>query len=159
MDGITVRLEADMRYYGQRYEVTVPLSQDQLSAAHIGEIEEAFFRAYRDYYGREIRDVPVETVSWRLNVSGPAPELDIEWPGRTSAQAKPVAKAERHATFPGTDEPALCQVFERGDLPVGITIDGPCIIEDHESTTVVPAGATLSVDDDRMLVLDISGVL
>ena len=158
-DAVTVRLEADMRYYGQRYEVTVPLSRDQLSAARAGDIEEAFFGAYRAYYGREIRDVPVETVSWRLNVSGPVPELDIEWPGRTSDHDEPVAKAERHATFPGQDQPVLCRVFERGDLPVGTALDGPCIIEDHESTTVVPAGAAVSVDADRMLVLDIAGVL
>ena len=37
-----------------------------------------------DYYGREIAEVPVETVSWRLNVSGPIPDFDIVWIGLTA---------------------------------------------------------------------------
>jgi N-methylhydantoinase A/oxoprolinase/acetone carboxylase beta subunit len=38
-------------------------------------------------------------------------------------------------------------------------MEGPVVIEDHESTTIVPPGATLSVDGERMLVLDLKGIL
>ncbi|MEM9357684.1 MAG: hypothetical protein AAGB04_15875, partial [Pseudomonadota bacterium] len=50
-------------------------------------------------------------------------------------------------------------VYERAELPVGAEISGPAIIEDQESTTVVPMGAKLEVDRERMLVLDIREVL
>ena len=159
VDGVTVSLSADMRYYGQRYEVTVPLSEDVLNEAGAAAIRASFYKAYRDYYGREIADVPIETVSWRMNVSGPRPDLDISWTGRDGNTAEIKPKSERPVVFPNAAQPVGCTVYERSELPVGARISGPAIIEDHESTTVVPQGATLHVDDERMLVLDISGVL
>ncbi len=157
-EGVIVTLSADMRYYGQRYEVSVPLSHQTFDSTSARQIEADFYEAYRSYYGRKIDDVPVETVSWRMNVSGPRPELEIAWPGRTEGSDKATPKAERPAIFPGSSEPVICRVFERGDLPVGAKIPGPAIIEDHESTTIVPTDGELIVDAQRMLVLDISGV-
>ncbi len=159
VDGVEVSVAADMRYYGQRYEVAVPLPSLPLDGGQTAEIEKAFNSAYRSYYGREIRDVPVETVSWRLNVSGPKPELDVAWPGRMASAADVTVKSERPVIFPGADAAVTCQVFERSELPIGARIAGPCVIEDHESTTIVPEGAHLTVDEQRMLVLDISEVL
>ncbi|MGI9409667.1 MAG: hydantoinase/oxoprolinase family protein [Hyphomicrobiaceae bacterium] len=159
VDGVTVSLSADMRYYGQRYEVTVPLSEDVLNEEGAEAIQGEFYRAYRDYYGREIADVPVETVSWRMNVSGPQPDLKINWSGRDSNTSEIKQKSERLVVFPDLEQPVNCAVYERSELPVGAETKGPAIVEDHESTTVVPQGATMLVDDERMLVLDISGVL
>ncbi|MEM8973503.1 MAG: hydantoinase/oxoprolinase family protein [Pseudomonadota bacterium] len=158
-DGVTVVLSADMRYYGQRYEVTVPLSRSDLSAAGAANIQAQFYKAYRDYYGREIADVPIETVSWRMNVSGPRPDLDISWSGRDSTVGEVRQKSERTVVFPGITDPVTCAVYERAELPVGAKISGPAIIEDQESTTVVPPKASLEVDRERMLVLDIREVL
>jgi N-methylhydantoinase A len=158
-DGITVTASADMRYYGQRYEVTVPLPDAPVSADAARTIEQAFYKAYSVYYGREISDVPVETVSWRLNVSGPKPDFDITWPGRMSDNGDFTTKGERPLYFPGSTQPITCAVYERGDLPTGAAIEGPAVIEDHESTTIVPPGAKLRVDAERMLVLDLKGVL
>ena len=159
LDGITVTLSADMRYYGQRYEVSVPLSHHAFNESSSTKIEADFYEAYRSYYGRKIDEVPVETVSWRMNVSGPRPELDIAWPGRMGGTEDVTPKGQRPAVFPGSPEPVTSSVFERSLLPVGAEISGPAIIEDHESTTIVPPGAKLKIDDERMIVLDISGVL
>ena len=158
LEGVTVTLSADMRYYGQRYEVTVPLSHHPFNEASTAQIEADFYEAYRSYYGRKIDEVPVETVSWRMNVSGPRPELDIAWPGRMGKTEDIVSKGQRPAYFPGSREPVTCSVFERGELPIGAQISGPAIIEDHESTTIVPPGGELSIDNERMIVIDISGV-
>lgn len=156
--GVKVSATADMRYFGQRYEVSVPLGLPPFKPDGAAAIQSEFYAAYRNYYGREIRDVPVETVSWRLNVSGPQPELDIAWPGRSGTASDFAPKSERLVTFPGSEAPVMSQVFERGELPVGATIAGPCLIEDHEATAVVPKGATLTVDSERMLVINISEV-
>ena len=159
VDGITVTASADMRYYGQRYEVTVPLPKAPLALDATCAIEQAFFKAYREYYGREIADVPVETVSWRLNVAGPIPDFDVAWPGRTSARINVASMGKRAVSFPNAAGPVTCPVYERGDLPVGAAMVGPVIIEDHESTTIVPPGAALRVDEERMLALDLRGML
>jgi N-methylhydantoinase A len=55
--------------------------------------------------------------------------------------------------FAGSDDQVDCPVYERSLLAAGTSIAGPAIIEDHESTSVVPPGANVKVDDMRMLVV------
>jgi N-methylhydantoinase A/oxoprolinase/acetone carboxylase beta subunit len=146
-----------MRYLSQRYEVNVVLPAGALGPELLDGLHDAFYAAYRQHYGREIREVPVETVSWRLTVSGPAPHLAVTWPSEGGADANPVPKAHRPVVFAGFDTHVDCPVYERGRLSPGAAIHGPAIVEDHESTAVVPPGARVEVDDLRMLVISLKG--
>ena len=157
IDGeITARASADMRYLSQRYEVNVALPSGPLGPELLDKLHDAFYAAYRQHYGREIREVPVETVSWRLTVSGPPPRLDISWP-TDAVGGGGVEKGRRPIVFAGADAAVDCPVYERGRLAPGVAIAGPAIIEDRESTAVVPPGATVEVDDLRMLVITLRG--
>lgn len=156
-DGVTAGCSADMRYLSQRYEVNVALPAGELGPELLDRLHDAFYAAYRQHYGREIREVPVETVSWRLTVSGPAPHLAVTWPSQGRTDANPVPKARRPVVFAGFDAPVDCPVYERGRLSLGAAISGPAIVEDHESTAVVPPGARVEVDDLRMLVISLEG--
>jgi N-methylhydantoinase A len=156
-DGVTPRYSADMRYLSQRYEVNVALPTGPLGPEVLDRLHNAFYAAYRQHYGREIREVPVETVSWRLTVSGPMPQLVVTWQSQGGADANPIMKGRRQVVFAGVDAPVDCPVYERGRLSPGAAISGPAIIEDHESTTVVPPGAHIEVDDLRMLVISLKG--
>ena len=151
--GVAVRYSADMRYFGQRYEVNVALPGGDLGADHLPALHDAFYAAYRQHYGRDIREVPVETVSWRLTVSGPRQELDVTWPASADAGVDASRKGSRPVVFAGADAPLECAVYERGALAVGVEIDGPAIIEDRESTAVVPPGARARIDETQMLVI------
>ena len=154
---VTARYSADMRYLSQRYEVNVALPSGALAPGLLDSLHDAFYAAYRQHYGREIREVPVETVSWRLTVSGPAPQLEVTWPSPDRTDANPVVKGRRPVVFAGLDAPDDCPVYERGRLAPGALIFGPAIIEDHESTAVVPPGARVLVDELRMLVITMKG--
>jgi N-methylhydantoinase A len=157
IDGeITARASADMRYLSQRYEVNVALPSGPLGPELLDKLHDAFYAAYRQHYGREIREVPVETVSWRLTVSGPPPRLDISWP-TDAVGGGGIEKGRRPIVFAGADAAVDCPVYERGRLAPGVAIAGPAIIEDRESTAVVPPGATVEVDDLRMLVITLRG--
>jgi N-methylhydantoinase A/oxoprolinase/acetone carboxylase beta subunit len=153
---IATRFSADMRYLSQRYEVNVSLPSRGLGPELLDKLHDEFYAAYRQHYGREIREVPVETVSWRLTVSGPMPELAVTWPskgpGGSAAQ-----KGHRRVVFPGLDDPVDCPVYERAQLEPGAKLQGPAIIEDPESTAVVPPRTRVRVDDLRMLVLTLEG--
>jgi hypothetical protein len=113
-DGVTAGCSADMRYLSQRYEVNVALPAGALGPELLDRLHDAFYAAYRQHYGREIREVPVETVSWRLTVSGPAPHLAVTWPSQGRTDANPVPKARRPVVFAGFDAPVDCPVYERG---------------------------------------------
>ena len=156
IDGeITARASADMRYLSQRYEVNVALPPGPLGPELLDKLHDAFYAAYRQHYGREIREVPVETVSWRLTVSGPTPRLDLSWPADAVSVGK--EKGRRPVVFAGAKAAIDCPVYERGRLAPGATIAGPAIIEDRESTAVVPPSATVAVDDLRMLLITLKG--
>jgi N-methylhydantoinase A len=155
-EGITSRFSADMRYLGQRYEVNVPLADGRLGPESVDKLHEDFYAAYRQHYGREIKEVPVETVSWRLTVSGPLPELAVAWPGKDAANPTG-KKGQRRVLFAGLEAPIDCPVYERSLLAPGATLDGPAIVEDIESTSVLPPGARLRVDDLKMLVITLQG--
>ena len=156
-EGVNARYSADMRYLSQRYEVNVVLPPGPLGPELLGQLHDAFYAAYRQHYGREIREVPVETVSWRLTVSGPPPKLDVTWPSQGDSDAATAAKGRRPAVFAGGDAAVDCPVYERSRLAPGAAISGPAIIEDHESTAVIPPGARFEVDDLRMLVITLKG--
>jgi N-methylhydantoinase A len=156
-DGITVRHSADMRYFGQRYEVNVPLPGGNMGREILGPLHDAFYAAYRQHYGREIREVPVETVSWRLTVSGPQPELAVTWPTRDRRDSARALKGHRSVIFPGIDAAIDCPLYERSALSPGDRISGPAIIEDRQSTAVVPPGACAHVDNGRILVISLEG--
>ena len=151
VDGVNVRCSADMRYLSQRYEVNVQLPAEPLGPELLDRLHEDFYAAYRQHYGRDIREVPVETVSWRLTVSGPTPDLAVAWPAPGGAGA--ALKGRRAVTFAGGAVAADCPVYERGALAVGAEIEGPAVVEDLESTTAVPPGARARIDELRMLAI------
>ena len=155
---LTITFSVDMRYYGQRYEVSVPLSEPPFDGISVDKITGDFYAAYRGHYGRKIDDVPVEAVTWRVNVSGPRPKLNVKWPSGAGESKSADPKGQRNAIFAGLLEPVSCSVFERRQLPVGAKVSGPAIIEDTESTTIVPPGGEFHIDDQRMIVINISKV-
>ena len=157
--GITATFSADMRYFGQRYEVNVELPNRPLDATLLPALHETFYAAYRQHYGRDIREVPVETVSWRLNVSGPRPKLDIEWPLDAVSGGTPAPKGEREVHFLDAEQPHRCPVYERIALAPGTQLMGPAVVEDYESTSIVPPGASATIDDAQMLVINIGGTV
>jgi N-methylhydantoinase A len=146
-----------MRYLSQRYEVSVPLPSGPLGPDLLERLHEDFYAAYRKHYGRDIREVPVETVSWRLTVSSAAPKLPESWPSHGSASSDITPKARRPVSFVGQISPIDCPVYQRDRLLPGARLSGPAIIEDLESTTVVPPGAGVTVDALRMLVISLQG--
>ncbi|MBI3964022.1 MAG: hydantoinase/oxoprolinase family protein, partial [Chloroflexi bacterium] len=161
-DEIGVHRLADMRYLGQRYEVSFPLpTSGPLGAEHLPAIKETFYEAYRQQYGREIHEVPVEAVSWRLTVVGPRPFAG-EWSprligneGGTSGSGGAGPKGRRPVYFPGAGGYLDCAVYDRRALAPGVRLDGPAIVEDRESTTVVPPDAWADVDELNSLVIEL----
>ena len=138
-DRVEVVRTADMRYVGQGHEIRVPLPEGSLEEQAHAALQEAFDAAYRRSYGRLCEGVPVEAIHWRVTVSGPQAEAA---PGAFRDRRGTPLKGEREAIFDGRPQPV--PVFDRYALPAGFTETGPLIVEEVESTTVVPPGWSLS---------------
>ena len=158
---ITIRRSAEMRYVGQGHEVEVALPPGVLSGGSLGAVTEAFEAAYRRLYSRTALGVSLEALNWRCVVSGPPPEVSVT-PTRGAApppavDRAPTPKAARPAFFPEAGGYVETPVYDRYALTPGSWVDGPAIVEERESTTVVGPGARVHVDHHRTLIAEPAG--
>ncbi|WP_328449432.1 hydantoinase/oxoprolinase family protein [Amycolatopsis sp. NBC_00438] len=145
VDGVTHRRIAEMRYAGQGYEIRVPVHDGSWPDTLIDE----FTRTYRALYRRSGPEVGVEVLNWRVVSSGPAPDVTLRLAGRETSGA--ARKGTRKAYFPSAGGFADTAVFDRYRLEPGVRVDGPAIVEERESTVVVPPGAHCVVREDAAL--------
>jgi N-methylhydantoinase A len=154
----TVTPGCAMRYIGQGYEVDVPLSPDFLEKGHGDEMLAAFEAAYRALYGRIEDDLPVEIVSWRVVIRGPYPDITpmaLAAAGSGNADADEARKGSR-AIYDGHNRAFVdAGIYDRYRLMPGMEIAGPAIVEERESTLVVPGGARVTIDRHGNLIVDL----
>ena len=150
-DKITVTRSVDMRYVGQGYEIRVPFAASVIDGEQRQMIQAEFEAEYTRFYGRLCDGVPIQAVNWRVVVSGPTADMTGVMLQQTTAE---VSQAETRAVLFDAKAGAIdTPVYQRYGLPKGFESAGPMIIEEAESTTVVPPGWQLSQDADGCLVL------
>ena len=141
---IVCERRVEMRYAGQGYEVPVALPDDELDAPIEGALRRAFDEAYRARYRFHLDSTPVEALHWRVAARVDRPDPAISF--GASLDGEPV-KGERDAFFPELDERSRATVYDRYRLPHGVTIDGPALIEERESSIVVGPSGSARVDE------------
>ncbi len=144
---------ADMRYVGQGFEIPVPMPSLSPGKADIAAIMESFLAAYRERFGRALDGLPVEALTWRLAAS--APGRDIAMEGAQKAEAGEAKRGTRRALFEGHGW-SDCAVYDRYRLAPGASFPGPALVEERESTCVIPPGAQVSVDRHLNLVIELA---
>ncbi len=147
----TLTPSADMRLQGQIHEITVPIPAAPLSSSDIEGISADFHQIYQELYSRRNLSLPIEVQNWRLLVSGPQPSLELRQQEAEAIGTSSALKGTRRAYFPNANGPNQggfvdCPVYDRYELPVGATLDGPAIIEEAEATTLVRPGDSAEVD-------------
>jgi len=142
--------QADVRYAGQGHEIRIDLPSGRLGPESLPHVRQTFETVYRSLFGRTGPEVPLEAISWRVIASGPRPTVRMNVPETSRATA---VKGERPAYFPEWEEHRPVRVYDRYVLPPATVLEGPAIIEERESTTVVGPGAHVEVDMSRNLVV------
>ncbi|NQW51658.1 MAG: hydantoinase/oxoprolinase family protein [Rhodospirillales bacterium] len=133
----TVRRLADMRYIGQGSEITVVLPPVLTEA----EARIAFEAAYKALFARTPPGAAIQFVALRLSVSAPMPGTGgkLELPRHGSATA---LKGTRPVFFPDEGKTLPTRVWDRYALEPGVSIEGPAVFEENESTFIVGPNAT-----------------
>jgi len=143
---LTVVRTADLRYAGQGYELTVTLPEGAVGDGIAAALRDAFHAVYAHRYGYADPKAEVELVTVGSTVIGSGPEVRLppHRPGtRDVAEAR---KADRPVYFPESRDYIACPIYDRTRLPVGARVTGPAVVEEAESTTVLPPGATGELD-------------
>jgi 5-oxoprolinase (ATP-hydrolysing) len=142
---VTVARRAEMRLLGQVHDITVPLPTDSLRPDDLPAIEAAFVAEYGRLYTHVYTGTVIQAINWRVLTAGPAPTVHVA--GQDGVVAGGTArKGDRPAYFPEAGGFVPTPVYDRYALAPGETLVGPAIVEERESTTVVPPGDRLEVD-------------
>lgn len=149
----TVERVVEMRYAGQGHEITITLPNGVLGPESIPEIERSFKKEYEFRYNRSIDGMALEMVTWRVIVQGPLPQMQVTQFSTTALDAE-AYKGTRKVYFEETGY-LDCPVYDRYALKSNEKFDGPAIIEETESTTVIGINSTVMVDDDKNIIIDL----
>ena len=134
----------DMRYFGQNFELIMPLASDRLSAAILKRLISAFHRRHKAFYGYNLPSQPVEIVNLRLVVTAARKGLPVVRV-RKKILKKQILTESRRVWFAETGF-VQTPVYQRELLPAGWRSTGPAIIEQMDATTVVPPKAMIHND-------------
>jgi N-methylhydantoinase A len=154
---VTVQRALDMRYVGQEHTVTVEIPKHHFEKRDRKAIKELFDLVHEQRYGTSAPNEPAEIASLRTTVTGivEKPGLERIEPGEVTPPKE--AQTGRRKTFfqelGFIDTPTLA----RAAFLAGNRVQGPALIEEHASTTVVLPGDSAEVDALGNLVITISG--
>ncbi len=146
---------ADLRYFGQAFEVRVPMPDGELTRELVDGVAADFHEAHRRLYGYDFHDDPAQQVEWvNLRVTGIGPIQRPEIARHEEAGWRAVDHpASRPVCFEPEEGYVDTVVLARDDLPPGAVVQGPAIIEEFGSTVPLHPGFTARVDDRLNLVV------
>jgi N-methylhydantoinase A/oxoprolinase/acetone carboxylase beta subunit len=142
---------AELCFVGQGYPVMIALPGTG-AALTLEDLRQSFLAAYRKRYGHCSEEFPVELVSLRVMVSVEPDELPALFSPPEGAQRDPL-KGRRDAYDAAAGALVPHAVYDRYLMHAGYTLSGPALVEERETTTVVPGGATVRVEDDGALLI------
>jgi N-methylhydantoinase A len=142
-DRLQTRRHAGMRYRGQSYEVAVPVPSLR-GPDDVADLTQRFHDAHQRRYGHMAQAEAVEIVNFQVTAVGLIPKPAMKPFARATAAAQP--HATRRAWFDAENARGV-PVFHRSALQPGMRIEGPAIIEEQTSTTVLYPGQRAEMDE------------
>ena len=148
---------ADLRYFGQAFEVRVPVPEGRFDAAAADAVADRFHAAHRGLYGYDFAADTSQQVEWvnvRVSGIGPIrrPEIKRHGSGGSEARASTTG-VTRPVCFDTADGYVETAVHWREDLDPGSIVTGPAIVEEFGSTVPLHPGFTARVDDHLNLIV------
>lgn len=138
-DRRVTRRQADLRYSRQNFELTVKIPNGRVDANTLDALATAFHTEHEKQYGYAMAEEPIDLINFRVIALGQIERHDLGWfDQRASGQGELAPASVRPVWFDG--EYVETPVYRRSALETSVTVGGPAIIEQYDSTTVVPPG-------------------
>jgi N-methylhydantoinase A len=150
-----IALSVDMRYAGQNYELSVPLSAGPVTPATIDGLAVGFAGAHERLYGFVAEDEPIQLVTFRAEATGIVPKADIQPAAYAGCDPRAAEFGRRDVWLREAAAFVSCPLYDREKLAAGIRIEGPAIVEQMDATTLIVPGAAASVDPYLNLMLEL----
>lgn len=147
--GIHLQRSCDLRYVGQKYELTVPLEGNPREC-DLEDLHDRFQMLHEALYAYQTTE-SVECINLRLTAK--VPRHGVKLPEISTRTADDAFVRERQAFFPETGKVPMC-VYQRERLGKGAILQGPAVVEDEWSTTLVYPGQHLHMDRWGTLIIE-----
>lgn len=143
---------AEMRYVGQNYELQVEIPTENITASDIEKMKRDFFVAHEKNYGYYNPNAPVQFVNFRCEATGIVKKPNL---AELETTLDDPSKAEIGRRVVHFEESGAvdCPVYDRAKFGRAERVNGPCIIEQMDSTTVVPPNTWFSIDKFGNLII------
>ena len=157
-DGAYFDRELDVRYTGQGYELRVSLDglaqSGGLSIEDLNTARERFDDRHAQIHGHAAKDRAVEIVSYRVRLRVAVPKYEPVVSSEVKEKSAPSGsvKGMRMVYF-NAGEATETTLYERDQLPIGVKIEGPAIVEQFDSTIVIPPSWVGNIDGYGNLIL------
>jgi N-methylhydantoinase A/oxoprolinase/acetone carboxylase beta subunit len=156
-DRILIQRIAECRYLGQGYELRVDAPSGAIDEAWIAKIRADFHDIHEREYSRRFEDSDIEIPNIRVRGIGLMPALTTPEVEAGDASAEGALRGEGKAWFrvEGTLREATTRYYDRERLKAGNRISGPAIVNQYDTTTVIPPGLEAQVDRFGNIVIDV----
>jgi N-methylhydantoinase A len=141
-----VAYTADMRYHRQGYEIPVSLEPDGIRNGGLADLEERFNELHEQLYGFRMPGTASEIVNLRAVGYGDVPKPELPVGDLGAADASGAVVDEQDVIFDG--ERVATKIYDRSKLQPGAAFDGPAVVTEFDSTTVVLPGYRATVDSN-----------
>lgn len=155
---VSFRRIGDLRYVGQGYELKIPLPGGRLDEASLAALWRDFHAAHAAEYGHAFETSPIEIVNVRVTGIGRMPKIrSLKAPAGGSLAEARVREGSCVFRVDGELRRFDTAFYQRSRLPVGERFQGPAIVLQKDSTTVVPPGASAVVDPSGNIIITLGG--
>lgn len=158
-DRIIVSYAADMRYLGQAHEVAVEVPEDWVRTIDkdtLRRLEGLFHEKHERLFGHSSRDSDVEFITLTVAATGPLARSETPGIAQGTADPREAFKGGRKAYFPELGGYVDVPTYERSRLKAGNVVAGAAIVEQMDTTIVLPPGQIGKVDQRGNIIVDIS---
>lgn len=135
---------AYMRYVGQGHEIAVALPARPLTAEDVAAIRAAYDAEYTRFYDRPVPGSDVEVLSFAVTAATVTEKVEAVAPVQDAPAPEPIRTQQVRDT--ATGEVASWAVYDRATMAPGATVQGPCIVAEAETSTLVGPGWRCRVD-------------
>jgi N-methylhydantoinase A len=142
----------EMRYEGQGHEISIPLPPGNLKAADAGRLRKAYETRYARQFGLKIANVPVEFLTWSVNVSTLPAKISRK--GNLKKKIRAVPSGRRSVFDPAAGKKEAISTYSRVNLTPGMQLPGPALVVEPQTTTLVPRGWSCSIAAMGHLILE-----
>ena len=142
----------ELRYVGQGHDLPIPLDDRPLLQEDAKVLRSRFEELYQDIYGLKIEDMDIQSVSWSVTVT--TESLRPSKARNPALQPEHQVNGTRKIYDAGLKEMVDYSVYWRFDLEPGVEIVGPAVIAEDETSTIVPAHFTASINSLEYIVME-----